>query len=193
MLFARAPTRSTPAQCRHVDESHLAAPTAQLLCEAGHSRVWHDGHLDCLIGDELYHVGKDGVPASHGFVWNLDDLMELYNDDGVSAEAGLCGMSGGCSHAAPHRPASQPPRCDGVESAASHQHDHTADCRASSPSHSPTQFLHDGHVDYLVGNHLHHPTEGCHGPVSDEVLATVGLAAVGVIASPKPTHETPVS
>lgn len=124
----------------------------------GHSRVWHDGHLDCLIGDELHHHDLDGLCSSHGHVWMLDDVFgdcvspwpsDLARDAHTPVTG--CGAAA-CADGDRATPAPPPPH--------------------------PLQFLHDGHVDYLVGTHLHHPTEGCHGAVSDDVIASVSLASL---------------
>jgi hypothetical protein len=181
-LVSHAP--SVPWPCPRSSDDVITPSQRKVPCTAGHSRVWHDGHVDCLVGDELVHVGVNGARASHGHVWNLDTLLELYGKDVVPAELAACdhpliGMMTPDSLPAPHvHPAQHP-----VSDALTHRCSAANRCKESesaSASPSPTQFLHDGHVDYLVGNHLHHPTEGCHGPVSDEVLATVGLAAVGM-------------
>jgi hypothetical protein len=87
-LFSRAPVESSdsspPANAvRPMKERGTARAPAP-------SRVWHNGHKDLLIGDEMFHVAESGALVPHGNVWNLDDLLGLYGDDVVAAE-----LSGG--------------------------------------------------------------------------------------------------
>lgn len=121
--------------------------------------MWHDGHLDCLIGNELHHVADDGLCSSHGHVWMLDDMHDLPCDSALPAAVphDACTAAGGGSGAGPTGGAGSDVGGTAV---------------------STWQFVHEDHVDYLVGNHLHHPTEGCHGYLPDDVLATMSLASL---------------
>ena len=172
-------------------------------CGHGHSRVWHDGHFDCLVDGELRHVDADGECSSHGHVWLPDALMDMYSlidwgdathlDQDCDGKVAATRTATPCNDAAcPHKVrksiitnmicptiptgASDSPSTPPMETApdiVTHAH-----IPSSSAAPAVTMALHDGHVDYLVGNHLHHPTEGCHGVLEQFLEAST---------SPKPS------
>jgi hypothetical protein len=92
-LFSRAPAEPTDLSPALGDERSVKG--RKNTRPSSRNRVWHNGHKDLLVGDEMFHVGTDGAVVPHGNVWNLDDLLGLYGEDAVTAE--LTGLHGGFS------------------------------------------------------------------------------------------------